>query len=59
MEHFTICPHCRNKHLHYPFCEDLGTKIKQTMDDGGDRTIPDTEIFIPGFYEVKKVEQDF
>ncbi|RHZ37218.1 hypothetical protein [endosymbiont GvMRE of Glomus versiforme] len=79
MEHFTVCPHCRNKHLHYTFCQDLGTKnifdipwpedgkisfalfkIKQVIDDGiGGRDIPDTEIFIPGFYKVKKVGQDF
>ena len=34
-------------------------KVKQTMDDGGGRTIPDTDIFIPGFYQVQKVGQDF
>ncbi len=34
-------------------------KIKQTIDGGGGRDIPNTEIFIPGFYEVKKVNQDF
>ncbi|MDR1670355.1 MAG: hypothetical protein LBR43_01330 [Spiroplasmataceae bacterium] len=34
-------------------------KIKQRMNLGGGRTIPDTDIDIPGFYEVQKVNLGF